>query len=663
MYIIYEANDIFHSIRVEDDTLKVVGQEQVEPEDMPMKLRDILEAKEAEDIYFWEMPRYLVDILRTMYVCGYKPTQGDPEVKKMKERQFKYLITSDYLPYTMTIKRHKRGRRIINADNISKDVGNLAVLLSLIAMSGEKRKCVTISSIARKIWTSFGSNDFYYLKSVLPNAAEIEVYDGETLDAYIREAYRGGFLFDHSDGLKVYEDVYVYDKNSLYPYVATNCPLPYGRAVYEEGSPSDEEWKAARQGYLYLFVKIKVDFDIKTDGIPCIRLRYGDPQTLTHSRDYLRTTKALDGKGKRIPLTLTLTQEDFWLLIENYDILSLEYIDHVKFPTATGLYDDYMRFYYEQKRLAGDRGDSTAKTINKSLLNNCIGSTAKRLEYDNIVIEFDEEGGIHADDIVTYGKKSQVYIGTAVNAKARKIIVDSIKKNPDAWLYSDTDSKHVTEPISGEAIGKEMGEYKLENHFAYAIYYKRKTYIGIRPDGSAKVVIAGLQGKSTQLIADLIEKPSDYIPREKAQIYTLMQEVIELFKVGIPFIGYEELEATGQPFRFNAWQKLESLFDGRSWQDMTEVQEKIFWQIAEVFIKHGKVTREEIYNFIEADTIERRLWSDFHAIFQDYHGDLQELLIHLYTTPIPKFITGSDGNFGKVERVEWIRMDKNYNFL
>lgn len=663
MTILWEEAGKFNVLRGAD--MYALHASTIEPEDMPHFLISEIEDKKTDDIYFWEMSRYLIDILRVLYVGGYKPICGDFNVKDMHEKEFKYLITGDLLPYTITIKRHKRGHRIINADNICARKGETGILFGLLAYSGEKRKSVTISSIAKRVWTNYGTNDFYYLKRVLINAVEVELDNGETLDEYIRKAYRGGFLYDNADGLHVYNDIYVYDKNSLYPYIATTRPLPYGYPKYFEGGPSKSEMTDAREGRYYIFMRVCVNFDIKPDGIPCIRLAYDDEQKMTHTGDYLRTSRGgKDGKGCYIPLTLTLTYDDFMLLIDNYDILNIEYIDYVRFPTSTGLYDDYMKHFYEEKQKAGEAGDFSVREVNKMLLNSCIGATAKRIEYDNIMIDFsDDEEFIKFDDFISYGKQSQVYIGCAVNAMARRIIISSIKRDKEAWTYSDTDCKHLTRKIHGEKIGRDMGDYKLEEHFKVCIYYKRKTYIGIRDDGTAKVVIAGLQRKSTELIADLIKRrPKSYITREDYKPYELLQKMLMIFEAGIPFYDFEEYDEWGGPFRAYCVRTLMPLIEGMLWQDMSEEQEKLLKKVSEVWIKHGETTEDEIFDFIDADTMERKLWGDFYKIFRDAETE-DEILVRLYTAKIPKITYESDGRFCKHKVVTWITLDKNYSFL
>lgn len=663
MKIIYSDKDEFKVVTVGRNAPVAT----VEPEELPQVMIEAIEQKTPEDIYFWEMGTFIIDILRVLYIGGYRPIYGDLEVKKMHEKEFKYLITSDLLPYTITIKRRKKGVRIINADNICREVGNIKVLLELLSYAGEKRRAVTISSIARRIWREFGSNSYAYLCTVLPNACKTEVYDGCTLDEYIRDAYRGGFLYDNAEGLKVYKDVYVYDKNSLYPYIATHYPLPYGNFRYKQGGPTEDEFKDMQDGYLYAFMKIRISFDVKYDGVPCIRLKYDDGQRLTHETGYLTTSRTyMCGEyGKDMPLELTITQDDYYMIIDNYNIHEIEFLDMVTFPTATGLFADYMTHFYEEKAKAGERGDKIARTVNKSLINNCIGTTAKKVKFENVTIDFhDDDEFVEFKIFESYGRESQVYIGTAVNAIARRIIVGSIKKDPKAWLYSDTDCKHVTRKIKDERIGKEMGEYKLEEHFKEVIYYKRKTYIGVRDDGSAKVVIAGLQKKSTDLIAKLIEeRPKDLEYRESFRVYKLVSKVVTALE-GCPFfVLYDEFCNWTPQYQHYVCKKLQPLATGTmSWQDMSEEQARALKAVTDILIKHGDITESEVFDFIEGDTLERKLYSDFLKIFAE-SDSMQEILVKLYSTPIPKYETSSDGYFNRVERVRYIRLDRNYNFL
>ena len=112
-----------------------------------------------------------------------------------------------------------------------------------------------------------------------------------------------------------------------------------------------------------------------------------------------------------------------------------------------------------------------------------------------------------------------MYIGVAVTSYARCKIVQDAQKNYDNFVYSDTDSLHLTAPAVGISIGSGLGQYKEEAHFLEACYLKRKWYGYTDIEKGHKIVSAGVPKKYTDRIAkdfakhpisDIMENLQDY---------------------------------------------------------------------------------------------------------------------------------------------------------
>ena len=315
------------------------------------------------------------------------------------------------------------------------------------------------------------------------------------VDKDIRKSYRGGFTYvndiwiEKEIGMGV-----VLDVNSLYPScMSSPYALPYGNPVFFNGKYEYDP--------LYpLYVQsITCKFDIKPGKIPSVQIK----NSLSFMpNQYLKSS---DGE----PVTLYLTNPDFDLFKEQYDIKDEHYNGGWKFKQAIGLFDNYINYWTEQKIKAGKEGNAPLRQIAKLMLNSLYGRfgiSGKAMQKQPLL---DHEGIVRyilqgeedretlyipvASFITAYGRNRTI--------RTSQIIRDfTLKKyGEDRYFYSDTDSIHAN--LSSEDLDElkdiiKIDDYKLgywakEAEFTRAIYIRQKCYIE-EINGKLHVTISGL---------------------------------------------------------------------------------------------------------------------------------------------------------------------------
>ena len=208
-------------------------------------------------------------------------------------------------------------------------------------------------------------------------------------------------------------------------------------------------------------------------------------------------------------IEMVLTQTDYWLMLENYDVLKIEFVDYVMFFTTKELFEEYVDEYFLKKLNATTPGE---KRISKMMLNGLSGSMARLPEYVNMEITFNDAGEVKKiTSKKTKGGTSYVYIGAAITSYARKYLIDHAKRCGSLWLYSDTDSVHlIGQNIpSFFKIGNGLGEWKIEKEWDQVIYYKAKMY-GMVKDGKAHLTLAGVPRDNVKFLERIITSPTEY---------------------------------------------------------------------------------------------------------------------------------------------------------
>ena len=519
------------------DWIKYDGEtaEHFTAEEMPVVISDLIDEANNEHVYINDLSLYNSDLLDVLYLKNYKPVQGNPPVRKMKNNSFKYLINGNFNMYSVTtVKKRNETMHFVNANNMlainnsdtiikawtNENDGDTAERLAkgfyraikgvLADIGAERRLPVTISGCARRSWNASLEGQIHNL---LKNANNVRI-GNETLEKYCRRAYHGGLCINNVSDVNIdIDDGIVLDVNSLYPFIMKNYPMPFGEPHYEKGRPSEQMLKDAKGGYVYLYLKIRASFELKKDGIPCVQLSSDNPARFTHKRGWLESSRVYNyfedeyiESEKHSIVEMTLTQTDFNLFLNNYDIRFLEFIDYVWFPTTTGLFESYVDRYYKGKKTAKTAGD---RRVQKMMLNGLSGNMARLPEYENITIVETNEGFEFLYG-KSQGSKSYVYVGGAITSYAREYLINHINKCKERWLYSDTDSIHLkgVEIPEGFTIGEELGQWKIEKQFDKAVYYTRKMYSYHDRDGY-HFTLAGIPKADTTFYSRILNGMSE----------------------------------------------------------------------------------------------------------------------------------------------------------
>ena len=180
------------------------------------------------------------------------------------------------------------------------------------------------------------------------------------LDADIRRAYKGGFVYlnpkyQNARGLHGKQ----YDVNSLYPWVMYTKLLPYGYPRFFEGPPEPDE------KYPLFIVHMKCTFELKPGHLPTLQLKNNRRFVET---EYLTTSRVKQGKyWENEPVEMWLTNVDYQLLLDHYDIDNEEYINGFKFKGVIGLFKDYIDHWMHIKETTTGALRQLAKLMLNSL--------------------------------------------------------------------------------------------------------------------------------------------------------------------------------------------------------------------------------------------------------------------------------------------------------
>lgn len=304
------------------------------------------------------------------------------------------------------------------------------------------------------------------------------------LDADIRRAYKGGFVYlnpKHKNrrGLKGI----TLDVNSLYPSVMYYSLLPYGYPMYFEGEPRPDE------KYPLYIVHLKCCFELKPGHLPTLQLKNNRRYVET---EYLTTSRVQVGRDEENePVEMWLTNVDYQLLVDHYDLEEVTFINGFKFKGVVGMFKDYIDYWMHIKETT----TGALRQLAKLMLNSLYGKFAtnpkarKKLPYlaeDNVVrYKYGE-----------YEERDPVYtaMGCFITAYAREKTIRSAQAVYDRFIYADTDSLHLIgqEPPEGlEIHPTHLGAWKNEGCFEDSKFIRAKTYMET-VDGVTKVTCAGM---------------------------------------------------------------------------------------------------------------------------------------------------------------------------
>lgn len=468
------------------------------------------------------------------------------ETKEMKNNTYKYLISSMGQWYTMTIKfdtgytitlkdslkllpfslaeigkafktEHQKlemeytGKRYAGCEitheemeYIKNDVYVLREALEIMFAEGHDRLTIgscCLQEFKKNKFSPWSTDKFdgmppyeYFFPDLEGLQLDYDTYGAEHVDRYIRNSYGGGWCYlvpEKAD--KIIHNGHTADVNSLYPSVMHSMSgsiYPIGEPTFWKGDyiPSDAEKETN-----YYFVRFKCRFELKEGMLPFVHIRhsllYNPNENLTTSdirlRDtgeYVKSIRLKNGDLITSVVTMTMTQVDFKLFLEHYNVEDFEILDGCYFHAEAGIFDPYIDKWAEIKM----NSKGARRTLAKLFLNNLYGKMASNSD-SSFKLAFEDEKGIHFREIHANDKDiGYIPIGSAITSYARNFTIRTAQKNyhganERGFIYADTDSIHcdldTDEFIDVPVHPTKFCHWKIENTWDEAIFVRQKTYI------------------------------------------------------------------------------------------------------------------------------------------------------------------------------------------
>lgn len=280
------------------------------------------------------------------------------------------------------------------------------------------------------------------------------------IDDDIRRAYRGGWTYaDPRFKGFVTRSGLVLDVNGLYPSVMRSRILPYGTPIFTPGyvEPTHE----------YPLIVFTVTFiaKLKRDHLPCIQIKNS---AMFAATEYVSEITE--------PTTLSVTNVDWELYNDQYDIEVIEYGGGWSFHATDGMFDKYIDKWADikAKEVGGKR------EIAKLHLTALYGKFASNPNITSKIPTL-KDGAVklvHGEPEV----RNPVYtaMGVFITSYARDVTIRAAQENYATFAYSDTDSLHLLRDDVPDGIDvhpTRLGAWKLEYHFEAAFYIRAKGYL------------------------------------------------------------------------------------------------------------------------------------------------------------------------------------------
>ncbi len=372
--------------------------------------------------------------------------QGKGEIDYHKDRPIGYEPTADEIEY------------------LRLDV--LIIARALAEQFDEGMKALTVGSDALKEYKSLVFSKTF--------RKQFPVLDIDT-DTEVRRAYRGGYTYaDERHLQRETRSGIVLDVNSLYPSVMMNRILPFGKPLRRRGLPETSE------DYPLSIFTVTFTAKLKPKHLPCIQIKNASQFSPT---EYLREIVE--------PTTLTVTNVDWELYNEHYDIEVLSYDNGFVFQARKGMFDTYINKWMNVK----ENSDGGRRTIAKLHLNSLYGKLATNptVQSKHPVLE----DGLVKLKLSPAEIRDPVYTpaGVFITAWARDLTIRAAQANYDTFAYADTDSLHLLRDDIPDGIDvhpTRIGAWDHEYSFRRAFYIRAKAYLEEKHDGTKVNRVAGM---------------------------------------------------------------------------------------------------------------------------------------------------------------------------
>lgn len=361
---------------------------------------------------------------------------------------------------------------------------------ALEIMFNEGHNSITIGSCCLKEFKSFYDKIDY--NNLFPNLYEIEIddkYGQENAGEYIRKSYKGGYCYlkpEHAN--KIIKGGLTLDVNSLYPSMMHSISgnfYPTGRPRFTSDYGEFKEKVKKSENFLY-FVRFECRFKVKENYLPTVQIKgnmlYKGTEYLTTSDiyykgEYHRYYRDLENNVKEAKVVLTMTRPDFETFFEHYNVYDFKFLDCCYFFKQKGIFDEYINKYRDIKMTS----KGAKRELAKLYLNNLYGKEASSTDSSYKVPYINPDKNCLSFNLVEEKEKTPGYIaiGSYITSYARNFTIKAAQKNYDNFIYSDTDSIHLTKctPKSVRIHDKNFCCWKKESEWDKGLFVRQKTYI------------------------------------------------------------------------------------------------------------------------------------------------------------------------------------------
>lgn len=292
-------------------------------------------------------------------------------------------------------------------------------------------------------------------------------YLDKEIEIYANESVYGGINFINENFKeKELNNLYYYDINKSYTASAFYEKLPFGYPKYFKG-------KYEKDINMPLFIqKINVNLVIKENKVPFYKYRYKDDEICTNNTLFDQRITTTYGNF----ITIYVNNVDLELLFENYNILSIEYIDGYKFYASDKIFKEHITDLLDLEK---KQPNKIKRDIIKSCLNFLWGKFCQQRNARLFDIRLIDKEFKYCQIInVAENKFASSYtpIFSFITAYGRKRIIPILNENMQNLVYSNTDSIITIGKPKSLKIGQNIGEFKAEYENVKGIFFDLNVY-------------------------------------------------------------------------------------------------------------------------------------------------------------------------------------------
>lgn len=333
---------------------------------------------------------------------------------------------------------------------------------------------------------------------------------------FAHDSFWGGFvhLEGHFKGVELDVPTCSYDRTSAYASELYNELMPIGHPKIIKGGFID-----ADNEYFYPARVSKEDREIMCEKFinnhPLFIVNFSAKFEVKDNKLHFAKTRLTGAEGDATPIassdemrfdmygnivTLCMTNIEFELFLEQYDIEYIEINEVHYYSARQGLFNDYVEYYLDKK----ENNTGAKRTVAKGCLNGLFGTFGKKVERKHSVPNVVDGlvGHVNVESVMTEGEYMPIATFTSAYARCKMVRIAQGLHDAGIFIYADTDSIAIVGESLPESLAKELGidlgtglgcwKKEGDTHYIKAKYVKPKMYIRTKANGELEVKASGV---------------------------------------------------------------------------------------------------------------------------------------------------------------------------